>query len=48
MIISTFCQACDVDLLDIEGDYDKDSNVMTYTCTQCKQEQDQQDWEERK
>ena len=48
MIISTFCQECDVDLIDIEGEYQQESNVMTYVCTQCGQEQEQQDWEEKK
>jgi hypothetical protein len=47
MIISTFCQECDVDLLDIEGDYQEESNVMSYACTKCGHEQDQQDWEEK-
>jgi len=47
MIISTFCQECDVDLLDIEGEYQQESNVMSYTCTKCGSEQDQQGWEEK-
>jgi len=47
MIISTFCQECDVDLIDIKGQYQQESNVMTYVCTECGQEQDQQDWEEK-
>jgi RNase P subunit RPR2 len=48
MIISTFCQECDVDLLDIEGEYQQESNYMTYTCTKCGHEQEQQGWEEKK
>jgi hypothetical protein len=47
MIISTFCQECDVDLLDIEGEYQQESNVMSYTCTKCGSEQEQQNWEEK-
>ena len=47
MIISTFCQECDIDLYDIEGEYQKVSNVMSYTCTKCGSEQDQQGWEEK-
>jgi len=50
MIISTFCQEqeCDIDLLGIEGEYQKISNVMSYTCTKCGSEQEQQNWEEKK
>ena len=50
MIISTFCQEqeCDIDLLDIEGEYQQESNVMSYTCTKCGSQQDQQNWEEKK
>jgi hypothetical protein len=47
MIISTFCQECDIDLSDIEGDYQQESNVMSYTCTKCGSEQEQQNWEEK-
>lgn len=45
MIISTFCQECDIDLWDIEGDYQQESNVMSYTCIYCGHEQEQQEWE---
>jgi hypothetical protein len=47
MIISTFCQECDIDLSDIEGEYQQESNVMTYTCIECGSEQEQQNWEEK-
>jgi Zn ribbon nucleic-acid-binding protein len=47
MIISTFCQDCDIDLSDIEGDYQQESNVMSYTCTKCGSDQEQQNWEEK-
>jgi len=47
MIISTFCQECDIDLLDIEGEYEQESNIRSYTCTECRHEQDQQGWEEK-
>jgi hypothetical protein len=43
--ISTFCQECDIDLLDIEGKYQQESNVMSYTCIYCGHEQEQQEWE---
>lgn len=45
MIISTFCQECDIDLLDIEGDYQEESNVMSYACIYCGHKQEQQEWE---
>jgi hypothetical protein len=32
---------------DIEGEYQQESNVMSYTCTKCGSEQEQQNWEEK-
>ena len=50
MIISTYCQAeeCDSDLVDIEGEYDQASNIMSYTCNVCGYDQEQASWEESK